>query len=125
MANRARRKASLRGDNPLRRVIVPSEHGLRAATCRMVTSNVPKPAQTVVTLVFCGRGALVALRPRNVRPDRVVHSSMGMSFFIAGVSAVARGSLMALYLLVGSASGEPDKHPKHTAAKKQPLSQWR
>jgi hypothetical protein len=50
---------------------------------------------------------------------------MDVFLFIGGVTALAGGSLAALYYLVGSAPREPDKRSKPRPAKKQPLSQWR
>jgi len=50
---------------------------------------------------------------------------MNVLLFIGGVTAVAGGSLAALYYLVGSAPREADKEPKRRPPKKQLLSQWR
>jgi hypothetical protein len=50
---------------------------------------------------------------------------MGVFLFIGGVTAVAGGSLAALYYLVGSAPRKLDKKPKRRRARKHMLSQWR
>jgi len=50
---------------------------------------------------------------------------MSVFLFIAGVIAVAGGSLAALYWLVGSTRRQADKQPEHYPAKKQLLSHWR
>ena len=50
---------------------------------------------------------------------------MDVFLFIAGVIAVAGGTLAVLYYLVGSARRDPDKASKRRPAKKQMLSQWR
>ena len=50
---------------------------------------------------------------------------MNVFFFIGGVTAVAGGSLAALYYLVGSAPRDFDKGPKRHPVKKHLLSQWR
>jgi len=49
---------------------------------------------------------------------------MDVFLFIGGVTAVAGGSLAALYYLVGSTRCA-HKEPKRGRAKKQLLSQWR
>ena len=50
---------------------------------------------------------------------------MDVFLFIGGVTAVAGGSLAALYYLVGSNPRDGDKEPKRRPAKKHLLSQWR
>jgi hypothetical protein len=50
---------------------------------------------------------------------------MDVFLFIGGVTAVAGGSLAALYYLVGSTRCRAHKEPKRGRAKKQLLSQWR
>lgn len=50
---------------------------------------------------------------------------MSVFLFIGGVAAVAGGSLVALYYLVGPTRRDADKEPKRRPAKKQLLSQWR
>lgn len=50
---------------------------------------------------------------------------MGVFLFIGGVTAVAGGSLVALYYLVGPAPHNSDNEPKRRPVKKHLLSQWR
>jgi len=50
---------------------------------------------------------------------------MSVFLFIAGVIAVAGGSLAALYWLIGSTRRQADNQAKRHPAKKQLLSQWR
>ena len=50
---------------------------------------------------------------------------MSVFLFIGGVTAVAGGSLAALYYLVGSAPSDSDKEPKRRPIKKHLMSQWR
>ena len=50
---------------------------------------------------------------------------MSVFLFIGGVTAVAGGSLAALYYLVGPAPSDSDKEPKRRPVKKHLLSQWR
>jgi len=50
---------------------------------------------------------------------------MDVFLFIGGVTAVAGGSLAALYYLVGSTRRDAETKPKRRPAKKQLLSQWR
>ena len=50
---------------------------------------------------------------------------MGVFLFIGGVTAVAGGSLVALYYLVGSPPQDGGNDAKRRPRKKQLLSQWR
>jgi len=50
---------------------------------------------------------------------------MSVFLFIGGVTAVAGGTLAALYYLVGPARRDADKERQRRPPKKQLLSQWR
>ena len=50
---------------------------------------------------------------------------MSVFLFIGGVTAVAGGSLAALYCLIGSAPRDSEKESKHHPVKKPLMSQWR
>jgi len=73
----------------------------------------------------CTRHAFCREPRSERRPKAHRCFGMGVFLFIVGVTAVAGGTLAALYYLVGSARRDADKKPKRRPAKKQLLSQWR
>jgi hypothetical protein len=58
-------------------------------------------------------------------PCGVTLTNMSVFFFIAGVTAVAGGSLAALYYLLGPPSQDEHDKSKRRPGKKHLLSHWR
>jgi hypothetical protein len=67
----------------------------------------------------------VAVSRAERRSPAGSYSDMSVFLFIGGVTAVAGGSLAALYYLVGPSPRADDNEPKRRPLKKQLLSQWR